>query len=789
MDALMFSNRSLLILFVVIFSGCATYATYNYDQHFGKQSVQQRLNEYNTPDSLQYLNEVKPLIDKRCVVCHACYDAPCQLKMSSAEGMDRGAHKSAIYQGTRLVAASPTRLFEDAQTTQEWRDIGFSPIFNEREQTSIANTEASVMARMLTLKQNNPLADEEQLTGYDFAVDRDQQCPTIEEMSDYESQYPSWGMPYGMPELSNSEHDLLVTWLEKGAQTSDIAPLSQDEKRNIVQWESFFNGDSLKQQLTSRYLYEHLFLNHLYFSSDPDTLRFFKLVRSATPPGEEIALIATRRPYDNPNVDRVYYRITPVRSTIVDKTHMPYLLDQTRFSKWEQWFIKESYTVTKLPSYSTEIAANPLTTFVDLPVNSRYNYLLDEAQDTIQGFIKGPVCRGQLALNVINDHFWVFFVDPQTADNPNVEQFYREQKENLALPAELESTTVPITNWIQYSRNQARYLKDKNTYLNQVFKDGQHLTPELIWGGGDDNNNAALTIYRHFDSASVIKGLNGPTPKTAWVIDYALLERIHYLLVAGFDVYGNFGHQLMTRMYMDFLRMEGETNFLTLLPKEDRKKEWQSWYQDPSPQLSKYLQRDVQPFEQPTRIKYVSDNPKDELFALLRNHIGSNISQRYDVTNSKLMNTSHTLLKTIDTIKGAGLQHLPQIITVKILAETDNHSEFFTLFNTSAHKNISSLFNEESNRIPEQDHFSILYGVVGSYPAAFLEIKESQLKLFITQLRNISSEDDYIALLDRFAIRRSSVKFWPYSDELTEWYKTHNPIEAGLLDYNRFENR
>lgn len=272
-----------------------------------------------------------------------------------------------------------------------------------------------------------------------------------------------------MPELSNSEHDLLVTWLEKGAQTSDIAPLSQDEKRNIAQWEYFFNGDSFKQQLTSRYLYEHLFLNHLYFPSDPDTLRFFKLVRSATPPGEEIALIATRRPYDDPNVDRVYYRITPVRSTIVDKTHMPYLLDQARFNKWDQWFIK------------------------------------------------GPVCRGQLALNVINDHFWVFFVDPQTADNP-----------------------------------------------------------------------------------------------------------------------------------------------------------------------------------------------KDELFALLRNHIGSNISQRYDVTNSKLMNTSHTLLKTIDTIQGSGLQHLPQIITVKIIADADNHSEFFTLFNTSAHKNISSLFNEESNRMPEQDHFSLL---------------------------------------------------------------------------------
>ncbi|MCE7555911.1 fatty acid cis/trans isomerase [Aliivibrio fischeri] len=784
----MFSKRSLLIAFVVIFSGCATYATYNYDQLFGEEQVQERIHEYKSPESIDYLDDVKPLIDKRCVVCHACYDAPCQLKMSSAEGIDRGAHKSKIYEGTRLVAANPTRLFEDAQTTQEWRDIGFSPVLNERDQNEIANTEAGVMARMLTLKQTNPLAKEKQLTGYDFSIDRDQQCPTIEEMSDYESQYPSWGMPYGMPELSNSEHDLLMNWLEQGAHMSDIAPLSDSDIANVEKWETFFNGNSLKEQLTARYLYEHLFLNHLYFTKDPNTLRFFKVVRSATPPGEPLSLIATRRPYDDPGVGRVYYRVVPVRSSIVDKTHMPYLLDQERFEKWTKWFVTADYQVTSLPSYSTEIAANPLVTFVDLPVHSRYSYLLDEAQDTIQGFIKGPVCRGQLALNVINDHFWVFFVDPDKTDSPDVVKFYREQKENLALPAELDSTTVPITSWIQYSRNQARYLEAKNTYLNSIFSNGQHLTLDLIWNGNQTNDNAALTIYRHFDSASVIKGLNGTTPKTAWVIDYALLERIHYLLVAGFDVYGNFGHQLMTRMYMDFLRMEGESNFLALLPKKMRKAEFESWYQDPSPQLSRFLQRDVQPFEQPTQIKYISDNPKDELFTKLRKRMGSGLSTRYNVTNSELDKSSHIALNSIDRIQGDGLQYLPQIMTVKVVSNKGK-SEFFTLLNTSAHKNISSLFNEEGNRIPKLDRLSILYGVVGSYPAAFLEIEESKLPDFVKQLSKVGSEEDYVALLDDYAIRRSSNKFWAYSDELTEWYKMKYPIEAGLLDYNRFENR
>ena len=30
-------------------------------------------------------------------------------------------------------------------------------------------------------------------------------------------------------------------------------------------------------------------------------------------------------------------------------------------------------------------------------------------------FIRGPVCKGQVALNVIQDHFWALFLDPDYA--------------------------------------------------------------------------------------------------------------------------------------------------------------------------------------------------------------------------------------------------------------------------------------------------------------------------------------------------------------------------------------
>jgi hypothetical protein len=107
-------------------------------------------------------------------------------------------------------------------------------------------------------------------------------------------------------------------------------------------------------------------------------------------------------------------------------------------------------------------------------------------------------------------------------------------------------------------------------FSSKRYGGAQKVDLPLIWDGDGRNPNAALTVFRHFDSASVVKGLVGEPPETAWVIGYPLFERIYYLLVAGYDPYGNIGHQLNSRLYMDFLRMEGESNFLTFLPKATR---------------------------------------------------------------------------------------------------------------------------------------------------------------------------------------------------------------------------
>ncbi len=781
--------RLIFILCIAsLFAGCATYAGLNFDQLFGPQLVRERTASVETPQADFFQREVKPIVDNRCVVCHACYDAPCQLKLSSVEGIDRGASKALVYEGTRLTAAAPTRLFEDAETTQEWRDAGFHPVLNERDQSMAANLEAGLIARLLQQKERHPLPDQVQLEGFDFSIDREQTCPTIEEYEQYEKDNPNWGMPFGMPNLTNSEYHTLMTWLENGAIMNMHTPISDQEQAKINQYETLLNHSDLKNQLMSRYIYEHLFLSHLYFSELSEKPRFFTLVRSATPPGQPVKRISTRRPYDDPGVERVYYRIIPEQGTIVDKTHMPFALNKQRISNWKKWFIEADYSVTQLPSYEPEVAANPMTAFIDMPVRSRFKFMLDNAQNTIMAYIKGPVCRGQLALNVINDRFWVFFLDPDKADIPEVNEFYRSQADNLKLPAEQESNTLPVTNWVKYARQQARYLEAKSEFTNNWFKHGENLSTDVIWDGNGTNPNAALTVFRHFDSASVVQGLVGEQPKTVWILDYALLERIHYLLVAGFDVYGNFGHQLMTRMFMDFLRLEGESNFVTLLPADMRHQLQSSWYQDQSPQLSDFLQRNVKPFNQPTSVVYKTDDPKTELLNMMRKRLSPVLLPRYEITDTALSDKTEKELKRIGQVRGEGLQTVPQI-TMLMVRSKSGKDELFTLLHNNAHTNISSLFDEESNRDFANDDMTIVRGVVGSYPAAFFSLKENQVKEFVDQFSAIQNEADYVKLLDSFAIRRSSEKFWPFSDRIHNWYRTNQPIEFGLLDYNRFENR
>ncbi len=636
---------------------------------------------------------------------------------------------------------------------------------------------------MLALKQQHPLpAGELVPDSITLGLNREQQCTKAEDFDTFAADYPLWGMPYGLPGLDKEEHATLNSWLAQGTPGVPIATPPAAAAQAVQRWEAFFNGDSLQQQLMARYLYEHLFIGNLYFSDLGEHDRYYNLVRSRTPPGQPIDIIATRRPYDDPGQAVFYYRLQPLRAAILDKRHMPYALNAARMQRWQSLFLDANYTVTALPSYQSEDATNPFIVFRELPETARYKFMLDEAQFTIMGFIKGPVCRGQVALNVIDDHFWVAFLNPDRESALDSAEFLARESKNLRLPNDKsDGALISMIEWRGYSREQLKFLKAKYEYIQQATgPNGTKVNLDLIWHGDGHNDNAALTVFRHEDSASVVKGFVGQQPKTAWVIDYSLLERIHYLLVAGFDVFGNMAHQLETRLYMDFLRMEGEQNFLLFLPPDARIVLRNFWYRDAQDEAKQFMMTDSVAFERPSDIQYKTANPKQELLAMLQQRLPGAAVHRYL--------THEPRFDKLQTLQGPPFSLMPEVAFVQVLG-ADQQEHVYTIVHNDGYSNNAQIFREAQRRIPQEDYLTVVKGFIGSYPNAFFQVQDKELDNFIRQIESMRSAEDYAALVSRYGVRRTDSKFWPVSDTLHTRYRQDYPREAGLFDLNRYENR
>ena len=785
-----------LISFIVV--GCTVVNTYQFNERYGTQKVQPRLLEPSDTEAKFFTQQVKPILDNRCLSCHACYDSPCQLQISSAEGIDRGVHHKSVYSGSRLLADKPTRLFIDKQTTEQWRGAGFRPVLNERNQNPEANKAAGLLYQSLLLKQEHPLPTEDILSkrSFNFSLNRSNSCPSAENFELYAKRNPLAGMPYGLPGISTQEMDTLTQWIEAGGQMASAPPLTQGLQKQVDEWEAFLNQDTLKSQLVSRYIYEHLFLANIHFNENPHNdsasssthiPRYFKLVRSSTPPGQAINLVVTRRPYGDPKVSRVYYRLQAMNASLIHKTHLPYAFNEERMQWIKQLFFTTDYEVTELPGYNKDFI-NPFITFTDLPANSRYRFMLEEAKFIIEGFIKGPVCRGQVAVDVINDHFWVFFVDPESDAIPKIDSFLAKQSKNLRLPGESGSNAAVLTPWINYSKANREYLLAKRTAVNDIFSASRSLNEKLIWDGDGNNPNAALTIFRNFDSASVVKGLVGQAPKTAWIIDYPLLERIHYLLTVDFDVYGNLGHQLNTRLYMDFLRIEGEYNFLLLLPTNKRFVVRDYWYRNSSENVREYLYSCNTYLSTTPSINYQSNDSRSELLNLLAARVSPAISDQYSLNSSPLSQANIDSLESLHRVRGNAATILPEVSHV--LVTTDSGEDILlTLKANRAHSNITSLFLESKNRLPAEDSITVAYGVIGSYTNAFFHVNESSIDQFVESIKQLRDEDSYQQFKSTFGIRRTDPRFWAYSDKIHQTFVQQQPETAARLDFNRLENR
>ncbi len=757
---------------------------------------------------VDYEQQVKPVLEQRCIVCHGCYDAPCQLKLSSIEGLQRGASEVRVYEPRRIESIPPSRLFIDAKNTEAWRSRGFYPVINEATQNPANNLQNSILYRLLQLKKHHPLPDVQKLPdSFSLELNRKQTCPKPDAINKFVKKNPLWGMPYAMPNLSASEYQTLVTWIAQGSQTTVAAKPSIASRLQINQWETFFNQSSNKQKLVSRYLYEHLFHAHIHFSGSAER-EFYRLVRSTTPTGIVIDEIATLRPNDDPGDSPFYYRLLPYHPSIVLKNHIVYEFSDKRLQRYRELFLLPDYNVPELPSYERGDGSNPFKIYASIPATSRYRFMLDDAHFFIEGFIKGPVCRGQLALNVIEDQFWVVFFNPDKSMITNNSAYIEKMANELQIPEDFDNNLDLFKIWSDYWKGQRRYMEGKQAWFKTIGTHDLDHAMDYIWDGEGINPNAALTVFRHFDSGSVVYGLVGSNPETTWVIDFPLLERIHYLLVADFNIYGNIGHRMSTRIYMDFLRMEGEDSFLAFLPVNKRKEIRDQWYQGQRSSMDKLFSAPQEWLKTESVKGYRTDDPQRELYQRIKGRL-KNIEQHTNAMNHcgrpgcQTPSTESALkraaIKRVDNamikiakLQGEQLHSFPDVAFVRVKADKPEDDLTYSLIRNKAYKNVTSFLADERERDRsdiDKDTMTVVNWLEGSYPNFFFSVDLSEIETFSKRCAAIRSDDDYEKFVNQYGVRRTSPLFW----ELADWFKDNDrqrkPVLSGLFDLNRYQNR
>ncbi len=755
--------------------------------------------ETSAAPAVRYLDAVAPILDRRCAVCHACNNAPCQLKLNSFEGLDRGGTKAAVYSSSRLKSQDPTRLFIDAPTTRAWREKGFHSV---TDNTASGDYNASLMLYLLDAKRRQPVS-----TGEYRSEAAGLTCPAdARERGGFLTSHPERGMPFGFPALSTSEFGIIAAWLQAGAP----GPSEAEQRRlttpdpatqlEIAKWESFLNRGDAKHAMTARYLYEHYFLAHLHFDGSGAS-DFYQLVRSTTRPGEPISVIATVRPYDDPGTSSFFYRIRKIHATIVHKTHMVVELRTATLARIEELFIDTPWL--EEPHWiepDDETGANPFLIYAQIPPAVRYRFLLDNSEYMLRTFIRGPVCKGQVALNVIHDHFWVMFLDPAADLTVQEPGFLAGQAANLRLPTEEGSDERIVRAFSnRYRDRYTRFYRAKSNLYDAHDPSGFGI--DAIWKGERATDAPILTIYRHFDSASAHKGVLGDLPRTLWVIDYSQFERIYYALVAGFDVFGNLSHQVNVRRYMDYLRIEGELNFLEFLPREMRLDTLQSWYQ--GDRAIENIDHDKVRSNRGTKVQYRTADPKREFVErVVDEHLLAStgiafdpINYRRDGREVRMPQSFETHEDILDgfralTAPGTGfIRHVNGSEVNLLLVRFRDYQgadRFFTIVINRWHDNVNSMFEESRRLDPTKDTIDFLPGSIGSYPNYFLELDAGDIPDFFDMLERFDGSDEYVAKIEKYGVNRADEGFWMSYDWFQARLNESDPVRAGLYDLNRY---
>lgn len=730
-----------------------------------------------------YLSQIQPIFDSRCIACHGCLNSPCLLKLTSYEGLARGA-RAVNPDGVHLFPEKPVRLI-DEPSIEAWRKRGFFPVVDPDaapdERLAKSNLYRMIMAGVAHNQGEFELAPVKHIYG----KQNNHTCAGTGELAKWLNKNPGAGMPFALPPLNTVEVMTITDWIKDGAPgpsaEAQAALETVSKPAMISQWEAFLNQDDPRAPLVARYIFEHTFLAAYHFDKMPG--EFFRMVRSATPPGKPIEEIVTSRPFDDPffssDVTKVYYRLQKMTGAVVQKSFFVWEVDDATLTRLNELFLESDWGKSPVldPGY---VSHNPFEVFRGIPAKSRAQFLFENSKLIVSGMIQGPVCVGNLATYAIKDYFWAYFVKPES--DPTV------LDPELGLKA--------WDDFMSYSvSGNADYEKAYEEVLYKYKPDGYSVSD--IWDGNRTNPNAWLTILRNETNATVVHGRKGGIPPTFWLVDFSGLERLYYSLVADYTYWGSTKEKLQTWTFMGFLRQEFEDNFLRLLPAKDRKQYRDKWTKGIGQELLFTM-----PFpgeDGPTAVKSDDKDPISHLLASIQAYLGEKVSGPPDPLNpaqtSQIIALPDNIINKAEWEKAiAGLTmrthqeftpFLPSLTFLRIKAEKEDWVYTIVANRSFAFNDV--VFDENGARQPKLDTMSVYPTLVGDFPNLYVEIELSEALPMLSALSKVSTKAEWNNWKTRYGKLRNQPDFWDTYDWFTEWNYANRKPNAGHYDLTYYD--
>ena len=156
---------------------------------------------------------------------------------------------------------------------------------------------------------------------------------------------------------------------------------------------------------------------------------------------------------------------------------------------------------------------------------------------------------------------------------------------------------------------------------------------------------------------------------------------------------------------------------------------------------------------------------------------------------ASLQGAEQALSRLTNRLAGAlpAIQHLPEATLLRIEYDGDRR-EIYSLLRNRAHSNVAFMYGESLRWQPRLDTLTVYPGVLSSYPNFLFNVPAAEVPAFVAALEEVRASDQLERLVDRWGVRRSHPRFWDYFNDLTRYLEETEPLEAGVLDMNRYEN-